>query len=84
MTITTLPLPETPIQYWYTVDIPTDSGVYVTEVYAPVLPKITASSVTIESAKPHELATPEPSMLILIITGLILGALLSCSTWRRR
>jgi len=50
------------LQYWYTVDIPMDGGVYPLEVYAPVLPPLIHQPVIVEIGEPPAppVDVPEP------------------------
>lgn len=69
------PLPEPPaLQYWYTVDIPTDSGVYPLEVFTPALPPLFAQPQIVEIGEPPKppVHVPEPG------TGAPLGIGIGC------
>lgn len=74
--------PEPPaLQYWHTVDIPTDSGVYPLEVFAPALPPLFAQPQIVEIGTPPEppVHVPEPGTWALV--GAVLVGLLREQGW---
>lgn len=69
--IESLPLPQ---QHWYTMDVPTPEGVFALEVYAPALPRITASDFVqiVEIGDPPRLAdAPEPGTAPYAVASLL-------------
>ena len=82
--ITHSPIPDPPLQYWHTTYIPTDSGVFALEVYAPALPKLEVQPRIIEIGEPPAalVNVPEPNTGTLILAvwllamtlGRVLGA----------
>ena len=76
--------PEPPaLQYWHTVDIPTDSGVYQLEVYAPALPTLFAQPQIVEIGTPPEppVHVPEPETWVMVVIPLgLIGALIGWGT----
>lgn len=72
--LTTVPEPPA-LQYWHTTYIPTDSGVYSLEVYAPALPPLFAQEI-VEIGEPPKLAdVPEPGTWHLLALGVALFTL---------
>jgi len=79
--------PEPPaLQYWHTVDIPTDSGVYPLEVYAPALPPLFAQPVIVEIGTPPDppVHVPEPGTWVMVGAVLIPIALWQLALWDQR
>lgn len=63
-----------PLQYWHTVDIPRDSGVYPLEVFAPALPALIHQPVIVEIGDPPAppVHVPEPATGWLVSIPLVL------------
>lgn len=60
-------------QYWYTMQVPTDTGVYPMEVYAPALPALFADDAVgyVLGAPPLPPAdVPEPGTWSLVVIGM--------------
>ena len=71
MTILDYPLPGPELQYWYTVSIPQDTGVYDLPVFAPRL----FAPVNYVSAEPpiqHGVSEPNLGLLIAVLLILLL------------
>jgi len=78
--------PEPPaLQHWHTTYVPTDSGVYPMEVFAPALPPLFAQPQIVEIGDPPEppVHVPEPESRTLIEVSLALAALWGFMRWQR-
>lgn len=74
MTITTTPLPHSNWQYWHTMHVPMDGGVYSVQVYAPALPRITAEAF-VEIGTPPLAPHPAPEVSsIWLVLGVLAAA----------
>jgi hypothetical protein len=58
-----------PLQHWYTVDVPTPSGVFPTEVYTPVLPLFEQPQIVVLDEALRLVETPEPGTGLLFFLG---------------
>lgn len=73
MIVTHLPLEAPELQYWYTMDVPTDTGVYAVEVWTPKLEgRFFTEAVQLEDCHPGEIDVPEPGSWVLVLLVLIL------------
>lgn len=72
-------VPILPTQHWHTQWVPTDTGVYPQEVYAPALPKVEPELyVFVDIGDPPRLEAPEPgTWWLTLLTGGAIGL------WRR-
>ena len=63
------------LQYWHTVDIPMDGGVYPLEVYAPALPPLIHQPRIVEIGDPPvpPVDVPEPGTLVMVMAYLGVG-----------
>jgi hypothetical protein len=62
-----------PLQHWYTMDVPMETGVYAVEVYTPVLVFSQPQIVVLDEAL-RLVETPEPGTFSYIVGGLVLLA----------
>jgi len=79
--------PEPPaLQHWHTTYVPTDSGVYPLEVYAPALPPLFAQPVIVEIGTPPDppVHVPEPGTWVMVGAVLIPIALWQLALWDQR
>jgi hypothetical protein len=74
-----LPPPNPHVQYWYTQWVPTDSGVYPQEVYAPALPKVEPMLYVFTDIgdPPRLVETPEPGTWWLVGGAVVLAAVVA-------
>lgn len=71
------PLPEpAPLQYWHTVDIPRDGGVYSLEVFAPALPRIEFQPQIVDIGDPPAPPVHVPEPGTLWVAGIAIGVIL--------
>ncbi len=79
--------PEPPaLQHWHTTYVPTDSGVYPMEVFAPALPPLFAQPQIVEIGTPPKppVHVPEPGTWALVGAVLIPIALWQIALWDQR
>lgn len=84
-----LPEPAPSLQYWHTVDIPRDGGVYPLEVFAPALPPIImcydgTEFTSIGDPPAPPVHVPEPGTAMLVITAIVVSAVWQLVLWIER